>query len=157
MEAAIKFNKSEIFRAAWRMVKGNNVSISKALRAAWNKAKCVAKKIVVETYKYAGKMASGFHDTLLEVSSENGVITIDFATVEYDSYTKPGKQAPCRMIAESGSAILFEGWKGHISIMGDTEKLLVEGKEVKGQTYKVKELIKSFGYKFDGATKSWKK
>jgi hypothetical protein len=33
------YNKSEIFRKAWAIAKGNLVSFSKALKAAWNMAK----------------------------------------------------------------------------------------------------------------------
>lgn len=151
-----KINKSELFKTAWSIVRNSGKTISEALKTAWAKAKCSGKAIVIETYKYAGKMANGFHDMLFELTINGSEVNVSYASVEYSDY-KPGKQNDCKMIAKSGAAIEVEGWKKRTEVLGLASDFLSMSTRVTGITYEVKDVIKGFGFRFDGVTKSWVK
>lgn len=159
-------NRSQIFTNAWSMVKSESISMSNALKKSWAKAKAAivaivekVETIVLETIKYAGTMAYGFKESLIELSwkdRENGVLLASYADVEYPNGYNHKKQNECTMSATSGAAIIINT-KGRTELKGLAEKFLSEAKTVEGKTFEIKSEIKAFGFSFDGSTKTWKK
>lgn len=114
--------------------------------------------IVITTYKYAGQMATGFKETLIELSwkdRKNGILIATFGDVEYDNY-RQGKQNNCTITANSGAAILIDS-KGKTSLMGLASEFLGEAKTIEGKTFDIKSEIKAAGYSFNGNSKTWDK
>ena len=160
---ATSFNLSSIFSSAWAIVKSEGISISSALKRAWAEAKAsvieIIETISIETYKYAGKLANGFKETLVQLywkDRKAGVLGASWGEVSYPNFPQKGKQNDCIITAESGAAISIDQ-KGRTELMGLAEKWLLEANTVEGTTFDVKDEIKKFGYKWDGSTKSWKK
>ena len=114
---------------------------------------------MLETIKYAGQLATGFKENLIELSwkeREKGILIATYGDVEYDGHYRHGKQNACTITATSGAAIEIDT-KGRTRLLGLAESFLTEAKEVSGQTFDVKAEIKKFGFSWNGESKSWKK
>lgn len=154
--------QSQIFTEAHKIAKtleGNySARMSYALKSVYSSLKTESvEPYVLETYKYAGKMASGFHTSLYDLSiDENGIVTVGYADVEYPDGYRHGKQNACTMTAQYGLVVHTTGSGRYSGFDTNAQNLLKAAKGFKGLTYNIKDFIKSeFDVRWNGSEKMW--
>lgn len=113
----------------------------------------------IKTYKYAGKMASGFKDTLYSLQLDaNNICIITYADVDYPEGYRHAKQNACVMTADYGLLINRTGSGRLAGHETNAQDILDSCDGFSGITYDIKDWIKSqYEVKFDFVDKVWLK
>lgn len=168
MKANNNITRKQIMIAAWTIARtaaqmfGGKAAqyLSEAMKMAW-RGETISPKVeefFLDTVKYAGTMASGYKESLYHVELKNETAYISYAEVSFPDGYRNGKQNECRMECEN-AAIYTHNMKRNSEpeLWGQAETILRNAKEVNGETYNVKSIIKDFGFRWNGETKSWVK
>lgn len=111
--------------------------------------------MIIQNEKAAGKFATGFKYTVLEMTQKDDTAYINYATPEYENY-RPGKMNTCTMEIETG--FITAGYCKHkLEPVGDVEKVLSEVNKVIGKTFALKEFLKEHGFRWDKNEAYWVK
>ncbi|MEM3541195.1 MAG: hypothetical protein QXF86_03195 [Candidatus Bilamarchaeaceae archaeon] len=108
----------------------------------------------VQNERAAGKFATGFKFNVFEFKAEGDTVYVDYAKVIYPDGFIQGKNI--KAINELEDGLIISGYAKHaLEFVGRGEEMLKNARRVAGNTYPIKEIIKSFGFiwKQDGWVK----
>lgn len=135
--------------------KQENVEDKEQLKAELEKI--IGDKIItIDTIRYAKVYPNPFKETLYNMYIDNeGIVNIDYGEVKFPNGFRHGKQNDVTMIAH-GSAIHKDS-KDRISYLGNAEEVFKHANKIKGQTFDIKDDLKSYGFKWNANDKIWEK
>lgn len=143
---------SSIFKRAHQLAKtyiGHySACFAMGLRNAWAEAKKMTMETFeIETYtnRYGKPKLS-----LIQLALVGSILTASYASSCYPSGRRNGKQNDVVLTAK-GAAISVHYYNGRTELLGNSRRMLESATKVEGKSYEIKEVLKEFGFRWNGS------